>query len=88
MLVAIPSTDPAFEVGITSLDHLYSADPVVPDESFSFSHDRAGLLSMANRGPHTNSSQVRATLCFFTWFIIHLTILDPVLYHHPPLHLV
>lgn len=28
-----------------------------PDESFALPHDRAGLLSMANSGPHTNGCQ-------------------------------
>ena len=50
---------------ITSLDHLHSTDPV-PDESFRFSHNRGGLLSMANRGPDTNSSQVCAVPCFLS----------------------
>ena len=50
---------------ITSCDYLPLTDPVVPDESFRFSHNRGGLLSMANRGPDTNSSQVRTILCFF-----------------------
>ena len=40
-------------------------DLIIPDESFHYSHDRGGLLSMANRGPDTNSSQVRVTLHFF-----------------------
>lgn len=44
---------------IASRDHLHLAKPIVSDESFKFSHNRGGLLSMANRGPDTNTSQVR-----------------------------
>ena len=70
--MAIPSTDLAFQVGRSpSLDQLYSTDPLVPDESFRVSHNRGGLLSMANRGPDTNSSQVRVVLCFSARLITH-----------------
>jgi cyclophilin family peptidyl-prolyl cis-trans isomerase len=29
------------------------------DDSFAVRHDRPGVLSMGNRGPHSNTSQVR-----------------------------
>ena len=35
--------------------------PTFPDECFAARHDRVGTLAMANRGPHSNSSQFYIT---------------------------
>jgi len=41
------------------------------DENFRVKHNKAGLLASANRGPNSNSSQVRATV-FHPDFRAHL----------------
>lgn len=38
-----------------------------PDETFAVKHDRPGIIGLANRGPHTNSSQFYITTSGLPW---------------------
>eukprot|EP01116_Phalansterium_solitarium_P002386 TRINITY_DN12382_c0_g1_i1.p1 TRINITY_DN12382_c0_g1~~TRINITY_DN12382_c0_g1_i1.p1 ORF type:complete len:288 (+),score=121.16 TRINITY_DN12382_c0_g1_i1:47-910(+) len=40
---------------------------VFADENFIVKHDKAGIVGMANRGPHTNTSQFYVTLAPTPW---------------------
>jgi len=41
--------------------------PMFPDENFMYNHSRPGLLSMANRGPGTNTTQFFVTFNETPW---------------------
>ena len=51
-----------FNKGTLSIYNKYFAD-----ESFEFSHDKPGLLSMTNNGPDTNGSSFFITLSPCKW---------------------
>ncbi|OQR99494.1 peptidyl-prolyl cis-trans isomerase, mitochondrial precursor [Achlya hypogyna] len=44
-----------------------NGEGVFEDETFCISHDQAGILSMANDGPHTNGAQFFITLAPLPW---------------------
>jgi len=50
----------------TGKTSIYNSSPF-PDENFMHSHDRAGLLSMANSGPNTNGCQFFITCQKCNW---------------------
>lgn len=41
--------------------------PTIADESYCISHNRRGILSMANNGKHSNESQIIVSLKPNTW---------------------
>ncbi|THH18812.1 hypothetical protein EW146_g2226 [Bondarzewia mesenterica] len=57
-----------------------------PDENFVVKHDRPGLLSMANRGPRSNSSQVSAPHHSYSTSPCLITLTFISLHYGPVLH--